>query len=245
VFHRADRNEARKALGIPGRMKILLSTAKSKRRDVWQDHQMMRDAICHVSRRIGDIRLRVILLGRKYAKERVGAAEYVSVPYQESKTLALYYQSADAYVQPSRADTFPNAVLEALACGIPVLATAVGGIPEQVKGLRVPFCKGDNGHMGRFGMDEATGVLVAPCDVKGMAEGIKLLLKDEGLCRRLGYNGAGDTTKRFDLDLQAETYLNWYEGMIEERAQDRRIPSSIKRDTSMKARESLDHESGA
>ena len=38
---------------------------------------------------------------------------------------------------PRRADNFPRAVLEALCCGTPVVATAVGGIPEQVKGLTI------------------------------------------------------------------------------------------------------------
>jgi len=72
------------------------------------------------------------------ATERIGQAEVKFVPYQSSpEDVAKYYQIADVYVHAARADTFPNTVLEALACGAPVVATAVGGIPEQIKGLRM------------------------------------------------------------------------------------------------------------
>ena len=54
-----------------------------------------------------------------------------------AETVAPYYQAADVYLHAAKADNFPRAVLEALCCGTPVVATAVGGIPEQVKGLKI------------------------------------------------------------------------------------------------------------
>ena len=75
------------------------------------------------------------------------------VGHQKSaQTVAQYYQAADVYLHAATADTFPRAVLEALACGTPVVATGVGGIPEQVRSL------GD-----AFGPAKATGILVLLC----------------------------------------------------------------------------------
>ena len=47
--------------------------------------------------------------------------------------LALYEKAANIYIHASRANTFPTSVLETMACGTPVIATAVGGIPEQIQ----------------------------------------------------------------------------------------------------------------
>jgi glycosyltransferase involved in cell wall biosynthesis len=78
-----------------------------------------------------------VALGEDAPAERIGAAEIRFVPYQKDPAVvARYYQAADIYIHSARADTFPNTVLEALACGTPVVATAVGGIPEQVKSLQ-------------------------------------------------------------------------------------------------------------
>ncbi len=68
---------------------------------------------------------------------------------------------------PARAETFPNTVLEALACGTSVVATAVGGIPEQIK----------NG---------VNGFLVAASDSEEMAARIEQLLSDNDQWLRLG-----------------------------------------------------------
>lgn len=81
--------------------------------------------------------------------------------------------------------------LEALACGTPVVATAVGGIPEQVR-------------------DGETGFLVTPGDPEAMAKAIMALLTNEALRKRLGGNAAMDARRRFELQFQVKTYLDWY-----------------------------------
>ena len=135
--------------------------------------------------------------------------------------VAQYYHAADLYLHAAKADNFSNAVLEALACGTPVIATAVGGIPEQVKGLRdlgIPLTSKWN----RYGADEATGVLVKPGDADAMAIAVEKLLKDESLCCRLGHNAANDARRRFDIKREVVEYLDWYRQLVENRANLRR-----------------------
>ena len=112
-------------------------------------------------------------LGEASPPERIGDVEIRFVPYlKDPRKVARYYQAADLYLHPARADTFPTTILEALACGIPVVATAVGGIPEQV-------------------MEGQTGFLVPVGDARALARRVIDLLGDEvtgrgGCARRFG-----------------------------------------------------------
>jgi glycosyltransferase involved in cell wall biosynthesis len=119
------------------------------------------------------------------------------VPYQKDPaTVARYYQAADVYVHAAHADTFPNTVLEAMACGTPVVATAVGGIPEQV--------------------DEArTGFLVPAGDAQALATRLMDLLSDDVRRKNMGIEAAEDACRRFDLRLQVDAYLEWYQALVQ------------------------------
>jgi glycosyltransferase involved in cell wall biosynthesis len=217
VFQPANQKAARAALNIPQDAKVLLFTANGIRKNIWKDFKTMRAAIIEVSHRLREQNLVFIALGEDAPAERFGQAEVRFVPYQKDpRSVARYYQAADIYLHSSRADTFPTTVLEALACGTPVVATAVGGIPEQVKGLELPQFGLWNSGLNRYGMDEATGVLVPGADAQAMAAGIEQLSRDESLRRLLGRNAAQDAVKRFDLQRQVDEFLGWYREILHE-----------------------------
>jgi glycosyltransferase involved in cell wall biosynthesis len=79
----------------------------------------------------------------------------------QSDKLVQLYRSSDVFVLPSRGDCMPQAITEALACGLPVVATPVGAIPEMVS-------DGVNGH------------LVAPRDPRALAAAIGSLADKPG-----------------------------------------------------------------
>jgi len=233
VFCPADMRTTRAALGIQQDVKALLFVSKGTRAKVWKDAQMMQAIISSVTDGLEKQKSLLIVLGEDAPPENTGGAEIRFISYQEDlRSMAAYYQSADVYVHTAKVDTFPNTVLEALACGTPVVATAVGGIPEQVKSLNnftveqsknpathcVTACQG-------FTLEEATGVLVPPGDVDAMAGAIRALLTDKALRRRLGVNAARDARQRFDLLRQAHDYLAWYQEIIECRDTGRISPS--------------------
>lgn len=88
----------------------------------------------------------------------------------ETAQMVALYQSADVVLNPSRADNTPNSVLEALACGVPVVSTNVGGVPFLVEHGR-------------------TAWLVAPDSPETMAQGLSRVLQDDRLRVALRSNG--------------------------------------------------------
>ena len=175
----------------------------------------MRTAITRVAKRNRRRSILFIVLGEENAAKSVDHTGVRFVPYQQDPAIvARYYQAADLYLHAAQEDTFPNVVLEALACGKPVVATAVSGIPEQVKGLGSVGCRIST--LNQYRADEATGVLVPREDAEGMAASIEQLLDNEALCRQVGENAARDARERFDLRRQVNDYLEWYEQLREQ-----------------------------
>ncbi len=211
-FHPGDMKAARTALRVPTEARVLLIVAAGGKRNIWKDFDTLTAAVTIAAGRLDGRRLVVLVVGGQGATEQGTGAEIRFVPYEQaSARMAQYYQAADLYVHATKADTFPNAILEALACGKPVVATAVGGIPEQVKTLN--YTSGPSGHQA-YGDEEATGMLVPPRDANALAHCIHFLLNDDGLRTRLGDNAARDAASRFDLDRQVSEYLSWYEQII-------------------------------
>jgi glycosyltransferase involved in cell wall biosynthesis len=217
VFRPADRNAVRASLGIPRDAKVMLFAANNIRRNPYKDYDTMRTAVEMVASRLSEHRVLFIALGDGAPADEIGRAVVSFVPYQTNPAeVAAYYQAADVYLHTARADTFPTTILESLACGTPVVATAVGGIPEQVKGLGMErltrLAPGLNTHL----RDDATGVLVPPGDADGLAVAVETILSDNELRRQLGMNAASDGRQRYDVERQVDAYLAWYEEILRE-----------------------------
>jgi glycosyltransferase involved in cell wall biosynthesis len=100
------------------------------------------------------------------------------------------YRSAHVVLNPSRADNMPNSVLEALACGVPVVSTNVGGVRHIVEHGR-------------------TAWLVPPDDPEQMAQGIERLIRDEALRIRLRDEGLS-AARRYGWSEVREQWLDAY-----------------------------------
>ncbi|MDR2437804.1 MAG: glycosyltransferase [Planctomycetaceae bacterium] len=101
----------------------------------------------------------------------------------------------DLFVQSSRTEGFPCVNLEAMAAGVPVLATAVGGVPEQI-------------------ISGETGLLVPPDDPISLANGLRQLLENATLRRLFAEQGRQKTFTEFTCQKQAEKYWELFHSMV-------------------------------
>jgi len=196
IFRPADRTSARRELGLPHDAKILLFAANGIRKNIWKDYRTLQSTLAEVAKTGATVLC--IALGETAPQEQIGDVEIRFVPYQKDpQKIARYYQAADLYLHPARADTFPTTVLEALACGTPVVASAVGGIPEQV-------------------IEGRTGFLVPVGDARALAGRVLDLLADEGRRLRMGRLAAEDTARRFGRERMVGEYLAIYDENLSE-----------------------------
>jgi glycosyltransferase involved in cell wall biosynthesis len=211
VFRPGDKQRARAELGIAQESRMLLFAANGVRQNVWKDYGTFRAAVAEVAESEPGV-LVFIALGEDAPLEKIGKAEIRFVPFQENpKDVARYYQAADIYIHAAKVESFGKTVLEARACGTPAIATAVGGIPEQIKSLLLPEASAE---YPSYSMEEATGILVPQEDIAALASAIRTLLRDEPLRKRLGENAVEDVRRRFDVKLQAEAFISWYKEIL-------------------------------
>lgn len=104
----------------------------------------------------------------------------------------------DIFVQPSLHEGLPNTVLEAMAAGLPVVATAVGGTPEAV-------------------VDGETGLLVPSRDPDALARAIIQLLGDRDLRRKMGQAGRDRVAEFFSVERMVEETERLYEQLLLEK----------------------------
>jgi glycosyltransferase involved in cell wall biosynthesis len=104
---------------------------------------------------------------------------------------------ADLFVLPSRSEGFSNALLEAMACGLPIVATGVGGNAEAV-------------------LDRRTGFIVAPEQPREMAQRMQELLSNRPLARLFGQQARVRVIQEFSMESMMERLLSIYDRCFEE-----------------------------
>jgi glycosyltransferase involved in cell wall biosynthesis len=111
------------------------------------------------------------------------------------RDVASFYRLFDAFLLPSANEGTPVSVIEALAAERPVVATAVGGVPDVVQ-------------------DGVHGRLVAPGDVEGAARALQELAEDPELRRRMGQAGRSWVVPRYSVDRLVEDVDRLYRSLL-------------------------------
>ena len=105
------------------------------------------------------------------------------------------YNTADIYLAPSLEDNLPNTIMEAMSCGIPVVAFNVGGIPDMID-------------------DGINGLLAQLKSSKKLAKSIELILSDEELRKKFSLAAREKVIKNFDQNIIAKKYFDLYKSIL-------------------------------
>lgn len=200
IFKPADKSQAKAALNLPPDVKMLLFVGNRASQNPYKDYDTVRKAVEMVE--LPDQKIIFVALGDAGSEEQIKENITLrAVPYQKDLHLiAQYYQAADIFLHAALADNFPNTILEALACGTPVIATGVGGIPEQILTVGTS--------------ENPTGMVVPARNPHRMARAMEQLLQDDTLRLNMGIAAVQDAHTRFDLKVFVKNYLNWYEELL-------------------------------
>jgi len=190
LFTPGDKSAARSRLGLPAEAEIVLVSGQSLVDNPYKDFPTLAKALPILRASRGE-KLLLVALGSD-AAAAPSLPGTVHVPFTEdAEAVTAYLQAADVYAHPARAENLPLSVIEAMACGTPVVATRVGGIPELIE-------------------DGVTGLLAEPGDASGLARAIATLLGDPALRARLSEAALATVPVRYTLPRMAEAYLGLY-----------------------------------
>ena len=149
----------------------------------------------------GARRLRLVMIGDGPLKEQVrgvieegGAAGLAWLP-GERDDVPRIMRGLDLFVLPSISEGVSNTVLEAMASGLPMVATRVGGNPELIEA-------------------GVTGNLVPRNDVESMARAIRVYAESTELCRRHGSEARRAAEQRFGMDVMVNAYMAVYDQLL-------------------------------
>ncbi|MBU1007671.1 glycosyltransferase [Candidatus Dependentiae bacterium] len=193
-----SKNKIREKFHLAQDSFVLLFVGHLTKSNPWKDYKTLEKALIELSKRQAKQKIIVLCLGQAAEPKKINNIEIKFIPYTNDDTIvAQYYQLSDVYVHPAKAETFPNSILEALACGLPVIATNVGGIPEQIT--------------------QDTGILYKQQNAADLSQKIISLSQNKSIRKQMGVSARKDAEKRFDLEKQTKQYLNWYQQILNQR----------------------------
>ncbi|MBL8794364.1 MAG: glycosyltransferase [Planctomycetia bacterium] len=190
-FRPAPKTEARATLPLPADGHLAVFAAFQALANPRKDYPTLRAAFAHLGHEGLTQPLHLAVIGQSGPVERHGLVTIHHLPFLPAEQLVRYYQAADLYVHAARCEIFGLVLAEAMACGTPVVATAVGGIPEVVESGK-------------------HGILTPPGDAPALAAAVRALLADPARRAALGRQALAHARQRFDEEQTVRRYLEWF-----------------------------------
>lgn len=190
IYHPDSKKEQRDSLGLPQDAQLVMYHG-----DIHLSYKgldVLLDAWKHVCERQPDRNIRLVVIGtgrdadefsRLLTVNNIKQVQWVKQWIQDRSLIQRYLSSGDIYVFPSRGDACPNSVIEAMACGLPVVASEVNGIADILEGG-----------------ERSGGMLVPSGNACGLSEALDRLLKDQALTQGLGQRARQRAISAFSMN---------------------------------------------
>lgn len=190
-FQPRDRRVSRQLFGISPSAKVVLFVA-----DWAGEKRKGLDLLMAAVNGIDDLpELSVLAIGRDNARHEFGTRLIAIEQIRDELTMSLAYSAADLIVIPSLQDNLPNTALEALACGIPTVAFAVGGLTDVVR-------------------EGETGILLQPGNAHALRSAIVELLRNTDRLTYMAESCRRYALAEYKLEVQARRYTSLYESLM-------------------------------
>ena len=192
IFRPRERKAARDICGLPQDTPIVMFAA-----DGLGNHRKGFDLLLGALDRLPrDLEVALVAVGNGDLAS-LNDRRIISLgPIADTRFLSAVYSASDLFVLPTRADNLPNVILEAMACGLPLVAFDVGGVPDMVR-------------------PEETGLLASAENINELSAAIYRLIKDAPLRFRMGKRCREVALAEYSLDIQATQYRALYEQLTE------------------------------
>ncbi|MFL6283832.1 MAG: glycosyltransferase [Pyrinomonadaceae bacterium] len=193
-----DVSELKTRLGVAEGERVILAVGRLSRE---KGHVGLVHALEHLRRDARATKLKLVVVGEGPERERVEAAALslglgaCVVFAGHTSDVRPFYALADVLALPSHSEGSPLVLLEAMAACVPVVATAVGGVPEVAT-------------------DGETALLVPPHDPSAMAFALARVLSDATLARSLADKAAAHVAERFSPEARARALLRIYGALV-------------------------------
>lgn len=195
VFRPIPKEQARALLGLPHDKKLLLFGAMLAVSDPRKGFDLLCDALQRLQA-ITAVEFSGVIFGAAVAVPALPCPVHFLGRLHDPVALALAYSAADVFVCPSRQESFSLTSLEAMACGTPVVAFPVGGIPDMVE----------------HGIN---GMLATPYDPQELADGIAHILAEPVRRENMGRAAREKVERCYSMSIVVQKYITLYEEVLE------------------------------
>ncbi|PCI39787.1 MAG: hypothetical protein COB53_02640 [Elusimicrobia bacterium] len=194
---KADRKERREMIGITDKDFLIGSVGRLNEQ---KGHPHLVDAMAALLPKHPELKCVILGEGPEHASLQTridshGIGTQVGL-LGEQDNITAWLSAFDVFVLPSLWEGFPNALLEAMALGLPVIASGVDGVPEAI-------------------MHGTSGLIVQPGDPNAITTAVSDLLDDKKLRERLGDEAKKVVNENFKLVTMIERYETAYQAVLD------------------------------
>jgi starch synthase len=190
VFYQRPQDQVRTQLGIPPLAKLAIYHGRIELSYKGLDVLLKGWGLLTRTHSEQDLRLLIMgtgtdaeEFGRLLSENQIRGVRWLNKWINDRNLIRCYLSSADVYVFPSRGDACPNSVIEAMACGLPIVASDVNGIADIIEGG-----------------EESGGLLVPPGNAAALTGALKRVMLDPEFARELGLRARHRVEKCFSVE---------------------------------------------